>query len=171
METGEEIDDSVRDHTRLRADLDRGLFGGFPFTVSGDEMPGDSDAGNVCEGVELFGLCCVVHGWNETGFSGKLDESVPKVAELELFNPGTGDRFRSFQPDGFREDVVPSVGHAAVLAVVLLRRWGQAILFDRVDREIEGEVAALPMLGQIFDGWRIPDFNVGRVQLKFVGCV
>ena len=60
----------------------------------------------------------------------KVGRLVPKVAELEFFNPGTRDRFRSFQPDGFREDVVPSVGHAAVFAVVLLRRRGQAVLFD-----------------------------------------
>ena len=74
METGEEIDDSVGDDARLRADLDRGLLSGVPFALSGDEMPGDFDAGNVCEGVELFCLCCVVPGWNETGFSGKLDD-------------------------------------------------------------------------------------------------
>ena len=79
MKAGDEIDDSVGDNAGLRADLDRGLFSGFPLTVSGDEMPRDCDAGNVCEGVELFGLCGVVHGWNKTGFFGKLDESAVGV--------------------------------------------------------------------------------------------
>ena len=51
MKAGDEIDNSVGDDARLRANLDRGLLCGFPFTVSGDEMPGDFDAGNVCEGV------------------------------------------------------------------------------------------------------------------------
>ncbi|REK52618.1 MAG: hypothetical protein DWQ49_12845 [Bacteroidetes bacterium] len=131
----------------------------------------DGDPWYVCEGVELFGLCGVVHGWNETGFFGKLDESIPEVAEFEFLDPGTGDRFRSFEADGFREDVMPSAGHASVLAVVLLRRWGQAVTLDGVDREIKGEVPALPMLGQVLDGWRVPDLHVGRVKLEFVGCV
>ena len=74
--SGDEIDNSVRDDARLRADLNRGFFSGVPFTLSGDEMARDFDAGNICEGVQLFGLCCVVHGWNKTGFSGKLDDSA-----------------------------------------------------------------------------------------------
>ena len=85
MKAGDEIDNSVGDDARLGAELDRGLFGGFPFTVSGDEMPRDCYAGNVGEGVKVFGLFCVVHGWNKIGFSGKLDESavgVDLVCEL-----------------------------------------------------------------------------------------
>ena len=58
-------------------------------------MAGDGDAGNVGEGVELFGLCGVVHGWNKTGFSGKLDESAVGVNLIvcELARcPRRGDR-------------------------------------------------------------------------------
>ena len=48
----------------------------IPVAVPRDVPPVDGDPWHVGEGVELFGLCGVVHGWNKTGFSGKLDDSA-----------------------------------------------------------------------------------------------
>lgn len=64
------------DRVVIAGNLNRGFFGVVPITVSRDVPPVDGDPWHVGEGVELFDLCCVVHGWNKIGFSGKLDESA-----------------------------------------------------------------------------------------------
>ena len=74
MQAGQEVNDSRRDGVMLGRNLDRGLLCAVPVAVSRDVPPVDGDPWNVCEGVELFGLCGVVHGWNKSGFSGKLDD-------------------------------------------------------------------------------------------------
>ena len=84
VKAGQEVNDSRRDHVGS-ADLDRGFFGAVPITVSGDEPPGDFDPRNVCEGVQLFGLCGVVHGWNKNWIFWKVGRSavgIDLISEL-----------------------------------------------------------------------------------------
>ena len=68
MQAGQEINDSRRDGVMLGRNLDRGFFGAVPITVSRDVPSVDGDPWHVGEGVELFGLCGVVHGWNKLDF-------------------------------------------------------------------------------------------------------
>ena len=66
-------------------DLDRYPRGAVPVAVSRDVPLVNGQAWYIVEGVELFGADGVVHGWNKTGFSGKLDKSavgVDLISEL-----------------------------------------------------------------------------------------
>ena len=81
----QEIHDCIRYCAVIAGNLNRGFLCAVPITMCRYVPPVDGDPWNVCEGVELFGLCGVVHGWNKIGFFGKLDESaigVDLVCEL-----------------------------------------------------------------------------------------
>ena len=65
---------------------------------------------------------------------------------------------------------MPWGAHGSVLQVVLLGRWSETVSLDGFNREIQRELAALVVLGQILENREHVVFFVAGEQLKLAGC-